>query len=419
MRAAIVSIGDELLIGQTVNTNAAWLGSKLTDVGIRIEKVYTISDHRFQIMDTFTKCEADGVDFVFITGGLGPTKDDITKKVFCEYFGVSMVKNDAVLQNVKRIFKAYNRPVRNVNKDQALVPLNAEVFINKKGTAPGMWMNKGNVAFISMPGVPTEMEYLMNCEIIPKIQLDYNLPAIYRKTLLTQGVGESDVAEMIEDIEDELPPHISLAYLPSAGMVKLRLTGFGKEVFDIKEQVHQKFDAIQKVLQDYVFGWDNETLEEIVVRLLQNHQQSLALAESLTGGSISALIASIPGVSAVYKGGVTAYQNEIKEKLLGVSKANIQEHTAVSLIVAEAMAKGAQNLMGSDWALSTTGIAGPDGGSDEIPVGTVCIAVAQPNGTVLSEKFSLGEGRSNVVIRSQRTALNFLRKALVHYHSNS
>jgi nicotinamide-nucleotide amidase len=411
MKAAIVSIGDELLIGQTINTNASWMGKKLTDFGIKVERVFTIPDQENAITDTFNFCVQNNYDFVFITGGLGPTKDDITKKVFAKFFNSELVYNEEVLQNVQRIFKAYNREVKSVNVYQALVPKEAKVFINQKGTAPAMWMQKNNSVFVSMPGVPREMEYLMDCEILPFIQNNYNLPVIYRKTLLTQGIGESFIAEIIEHIEDALPSHIKLAYLPSAGMVKLRLSAYGEDIFVIKNEVYELFNQIVPLLQDYVFGWDEDLLEQIVVNLLKEKGLSIAFAESLTSGTLSKAIASIPGASSVLKGGVVAYQNSIKVDVLGVSAKNIDQFTAVSEEVVKEMVVGVQKMMHSDIAVATSGIAGPDGGTEEIPVGSVWLAIYF-KGEILTQKFNLGEGRDAIVLRTLRTVLNWLRKLL-------
>jgi nicotinamide-nucleotide amidase len=411
MKAAIVSIGDELLIGQTVNTNASWMGKKLTDYGIKVERVFTIPDMENAIVDTFNFCVDSKFDFVFITGGLGPTKDDITKKVFANFFNSELIYNNEVLQNVQRIFKVYNREVKSVNVDQALVPKEAKVFINQKGTAPAMWMQKNNTVFISMPGVPKEMEYLMEFEVLPYIQNNYQLPSIYRKTLLTQGIGESFIAEIIEHIEDALPPHIKLAYLPSAGMVKLRISAFGKDIFEIKNEVDELFNQITPLLKDYIYGWDEDVLEEIVVNLLKDNGLSIAFAESLTSGYLAKSIATIPGASTVLKGGVVAYQNTIKVDVLGVSKKNIDEHTAVSEQVVREMVFGVQKIMQSDIAVATSGIAGPDGGTNEIPVGTVWVAIYF-KGEILTQKFNLGEGREAIVLRTLRTVLNWLRKLL-------
>lgn len=411
MKAAIVSIGDELLIGQTVNTNASWMGKKLTDYGIKVERVLTIPDNENAIIDTFNSCLNLNVDFVFITGGLGPTKDDITKKVFAKFFNSNLIHNDEVLANVQRIFKAYNREVKSVNVDQALVPEHAKVFINKQGTAPAMWMQKNKTVFVSMPGVPREMEYLMDCEVLPYIQNNYKLPVIYRKSLLTQGIGESFIAEIIEDIEDALPPHVKLAYLPSAGMVKLRLSAYGEDILKIKAEVDDLFNKIIPLIQDYVFGWDEDTLENVVVNLLLKNNLSIAFAESLTSGSLAKAIATIPGASAVLKGGVVAYQNSIKVDVLGVGASNIEKFTAVSEEVVKEMVMGVQKLMNSDIAVATSGIAGPDGGTVDIPVGTVWVAIYF-KGEILTQKFNLGEGREAIVLRTIRSVLNWLRKLL-------
>lgn len=414
MKALLISIGDELLIGQTINTNAAWIGARLTDIGIKVEEVLTIPDDPLFIKNALQKSVDLAYNFVIVTGGLGPTKDDLTKKVFADFFDAELVRDEAVLENIKAFFKAYNRSVSAVNEAQALVPKGAKVLMNKKGTAPGMWMEKGGTVCISLPGVPTEMQYIMEVEVIPFIQNHYSLPAIFRKTLLTQGIGESYIAEILSDLEDNLPSHIKLAYLPSAAMVKLRLSAYGSDVIALQEEVLQIFTVMSSLLKEYTFGWDNDTLEGAVVAMLQEKKHSLAIAESLSGGIINKAIASIPGVSAVYKGGVVAYQNEIKQRVLNISPRDIEDCGAVSKAVVQGMAYGIKNLMKSDWAIATSGIAGPDGGTDENPVGTVWIAVAGPD-FVEAKRFQLGAVRDAVVKRTERTALKMLYDFLLRY----
>jgi nicotinamide-nucleotide amidase len=411
MKAAIISIGDELLIGQTINTNASWMGEKLTDVGITVSTVYTISDDRESIIHTLNQCVAQQYKYVFITGGLGPTKDDITKKVLCEYFNDELISNQEVLDNVHKFFKAYDREVKQINKDQALVPSKAKVFVNEKGTAPGMWMTTGNMVVVSMPGIPKEMKWLMEERVIPQVLKDNVMPVIYRKTLLTQGIGESFIAELIEDIEDGLPSNIKLAYLPSAGMVKLRLTANGTNKDELSESISTIFEEIIKRIPSYIYGWDEERLENVIVNYLINHNLTLSTAESITGGLLASTITRVTGSSKVFKGSVVAYQNEIKEKVLGVDKDDLLNYGAVSEQVVIQMAKGVKKLTSSDLAIATSGFAGPDGGTEDCPVGTVWIALAIQD-EIVAKKFNLGVGREGITLRAVRTALGWLKREL-------
>jgi nicotinamide-nucleotide amidase len=412
MRALIVSIGDELLIGQTINTNAAWMGEQLSAFGIQVAEVSTISDNQADIQKALRKGVEENFQLVLITGGLGPTKDDITKKTIAAFFNQKLVQNQEVLDNVYALFNAYGREVKPVNIDQALVPEGCEVLINNAGTAPGMWIEHNGTIFVSMPGVPKEMRYLMEKRVLPKLQDEYALPVLVNKTMLTQGIGESEVAERIEDIEDGLPSHIKLAYLPSAGMVKLRLSGKGEDKILLTKEIDTLFDKILPHVEDHFFGWDKETIEGNIVEKLKLTGRTLASAESFTGGNIGAAITTVPGASQVYKGGVVAYTNEIKQHVLGVDPNDLEKYSAVSEQVIEQMAIGVRKKFNSDYGIATSGIAGPDGGTEEIPVGTVWIAIAYPNG-IWKERFQLGKGRTSIVKRGTRMALNKLLKMLV------
>lgn len=412
MRALIVSIGDELLIGQTVNTNAAWMGEQLSVFGIQVGEVITISDNERDIKKALQKGIDEDFQLVLLTGGLGPTRDDITKKTIADFFDQKLIHNEEVLQNVKVLFNAYGREVRQVNLDQALVPEHCTVLMNKAGTAPGMWLNKGGVVFVSMPGVPKEMRYLMEKCILPKLQEEYELPVLVNRTMLTQGIGESEIAERIEHIENALPKHIKLAYLPSAGMVKLRLSGKGADKEVLAAEIEKEFDKIYPFVENHFFGWDRDTIEGNIVTLLSNSNRTIATAESFTGGNIGAVITAVPGASEVYKGGIIAYTNEVKESVLGVLKEDLEQYTAVSESVIVQMAKGVKEKFNSDYGIATSGIAGPTGGSEENPVGTVWIAIANDAG-VWRERFQLGKGRSSIVLRGTRMALNSLRKIIL------
>lgn len=410
MKAAIISIGDELLIGQTVNTNASYIGEQLTLIGVDVRIVFTISDKEQDILYTLKSCQ-DKYDFAIITGGLGPTKDDITKLTLAKYFQVKLVSDPDVLDNVLSFFEKYKREVLPINLLQAEVPEGCEVMMNKAGTAPGMWMEKGNTVFVSMPGVPREMRYLVSKELVPRIQGKYNLPAIYSHHILTQGIGESYIADEISDIEDNLPVGISLAYLPSRGMVKLRVTGRGEVSHDVKKVVDQQVRLIKDKIADHVFGDNDDSLAKVVGAILSQSASTVSVAESLTGGSIGKELTAVPGSSAYFLGGVISYDAEVKIKALNVSRESIDQYNVVSEKVAVEMAKGALEKFGSTYALATTGIAGPEGGTPEIPSGTVYIAIASQN-KVSCVKFNFGGSRNDVIRRTVLSALNMLRNCL-------
>ena len=406
MNAIVISIGDELLIGQTMNTNAGWMGAALNRNGVELKEVLTISDNEFAIKEALSYTESKA-DLVLITGGLGPTKDDITKKVFAEYFDTPLIENKEALENVEVFFRRYNREMLSVNRLQALVPKGSEMLLNKVGTAPGMWMEQRGVVFVSMPGVPSEMKYLMENEVLPKIKLRFKLPVIFHQTMMTQGIGESYIAQEISDIEDELPKHIKLAYLPSPGIVKLRLSGRGTEELSLVKEIEAIFAKIEARISKHVFSKREAQLQEILNQLLTEKELTISTAESLTSGALASRITSVPGASEYFKGSIVAYTNNVKIEQLGVVKNVIRQKGVVSKEVVEQMARGAQVLFGTDYALSTSGIAGPDGGTDENPVGTVWIGIAGPHG-VFSEKFHMGKGRSRVVEKTVFSALSRL-----------
>lgn len=410
MNAIVVSIGDELLIGQTINTNAGWMGAELNKIGVEVIEVLTISDKREAIEQAMEYGESKA-NIVLITGGLGPTKDDITKKVFADYFNAPLIENKRALENVEGFFKRYNRPMLPVNKLQALVPAGSQMLLNKAGTAPGMWMENENAVFVSMPGVPSEMRYLMENEVLPRLKKKFKLPVIVHKTIMTQGVGESYIADEIEDIEDGLPNYIKLAYLPSPGLVKLRLSGKGEDAEKLDGEIESIFDKIESRIKDAVFSRKESSLQEVIGEKLKEKGLTISTAESCTSGALAARITSVPGSSAYFMGGVVAYSNEVKNKQLGVPKETLDEFGAVSEATVRKMAVGVKKLFGTDYAISTSGIAGPDGGTDEKPVGTVWIAVAGPEG-VLAERFQMGKGRERVVAKTILTSLGLLLKLL-------
>jgi len=400
----IISIGDELLIGQTINTNASWMGAQLALHGIKVSHVVTISDTREAITTALEEARKRS-QVVLITGGLGPTKDDITKHVLCDYFETKLVMDEAVLNHVESFFIKRNRPMLEVNKMQAMVPEASEVLFNEQGTAPGMWFEKNDTIFVSMPGVPYEMRYLMESHVIPRLTERFPVKKLVQKTYLTQGIGESFLAEKISDWEDQLRSEgLDLAYLPSPGMVKLRISSSSGDQI----RVAHYGEALKKMIPVYLYGEDEETLSEIVGRLLQSRGETVGTVESCTGGSIMANLTSISGSSAYVLGGFITYSNDLKIKLAHVNPDTLEDQGAVSEETVLEMAAGGKKELGVDWCISVSGIAGPLGGSDEKPVGTVWIAIDGPDRKV-SRKFLFGSDRQRTVQMSVLTALNLLR----------
>jgi nicotinamide-nucleotide amidase len=413
MKAVIVTIGDEILIGQIVDTNSAFIAKSLDKIGVEIHEMISISDNKQHILDTFSKFQ-NKVDLVIITGGLGPTKDDITKKTFCDYFDDELVVNDEVLKHVTQIIEGfYKRKITQLNIDQALVPSKCTVLHNQVGTAPGMWMKKENTVFISLPGVPFEMKYLVENEIIPKIVVEYKRPYIIHKTVLTYGIGESLLAETIENWENNLPDFIKLAYLPSPGRVRLRLSARGTDKEFLEQSIFENVTSLSKILGDSIVGFDDdETLEIVVGRLLTQQNKTISTAESCTGGKIAQVLTSVSGASNYFKGSVVSYATETKIALLGISEELIKEYSVVSAEVAREMAVNIQKLMKTDYAIATTGNAGPSKGDSDAEVGTVFIALATPN-EVLIEEFNFGQPRDKVIDRAVVKSLEIVRKEIL------
>lgn len=413
MKATIVTIGDEILIGQIVDTNSGYIAKALDKIGVQTTEMLSISDDKQHILNTFASLQ-NKVDLVIITGGLGPTKDDITKHTFCEYFDDTLVVNKAVLAHVTEIIEGfYKRPITQLNKDQALVPSKCEVLFNKMGTAPGMWMKKENTVYISLPGVPYEMKYIVENEIIPKIVKEYKRPYIIHKTILTYGQGESLIAERIENWETNLPEFIKLAYLPNPGRVRLRLTARGENKEILENAVLENVQRLTKIIGDIIVGFDeDETIEVIVGRLLTQQSQTISTAESCTGGKIAQMLTSVAGASHYFRGSVVSYSEESKIKLLGVEADLIKKHDVVSAEVASAMAKGIQKILKTDYAIATTGNAGPTTELGKAEVGTVFIALATPN-TVFVEKFNFGQPREKVIDRTANKSFEILQKEIL------
>lgn len=410
MLAEIITIGDEILIGQIIDTNSAWMAQQLNTVGIRIKQISSVSDNREHILSALKEA-SERVDLILITGGLGPTKDDITKTTLAEYFQVGMKRDQETLDNVARIFARYNRPLLEVNIRQADVPENCEVLLNKNGTAPGMWFQEKDKVFVSMPGVPFEMVYLMEDLVIPKLKAAFDLPKILHQTILTAGEGESFLAERIADIEDQLPPEIKLAYLPKLGVVRLRLSAYGEDEEKLKQELEIQTKKITERLGPTVVATEDIPLEKAILLLMAKNQQTLSLAESCTGGYLAHLFTSLPGASNVFLGGAVSYSYEMKERMLGVNADTLWENGAVSEETVREMVEGALGNFSSDYAIAVTGIAGPDGGTPEKPVGTVWIAVATKDKTS-AKKYVFGNKRIQNIERTATNAMVDLLKLL-------
>jgi len=410
MLAEIITIGDEILIGQIVDTNSAWMATELNQIGIRVKQISSVSDDREHILKALAEA-ANRVDIVFITGGLGPTKDDITKRTLAEYFNVELIEDPETLEHVKGIFARFNRPLLEVNRLQAYVPANCKVIFNQNGTAPGMWFYENKVTYISMPGVPFEMMYMMTERVLPQIKELFKLPVIIHKTILTVGEGESFLAERIADIENDLPAHIKLAYLPKLGMVRLRLSAFGEHETGLQEQVDQFAKRIiERIGAAFVIDEDI-ALEKAILDKMQVQGLTLSVAESCTGGYLSHLFTQHPGSSLVFLGGGVTYAYELKESVLGVKHETLVNFGAVSEQTVKEMVEGALKNFKSDFAIAITGIAGPDGGTETKPVGTVWIAVAG-NQKMLIKKYTFGNKRRQNIERSAVTALSMLNTLL-------
>ncbi len=413
MKAAIVTIGDEILIGQIVDTNSSFIAKSLDRIGVQIIEMISISDDKQHILDTFASLQ-NKVDLVVITGGLGPTKDDITKHTFCDYFNDTLILNKEVETHVIELIESVmKRPASQINKDQALVPSRCEVLFNKVGTAPGMWMKKENTVYISLPGVPYEMKYIVENEIIPKVVKEYQRPYILHKTIMTYGQGESLVAERIEDWENNLPQFIKLAYLPAPGRVRLRLTARGTDKEILEKAIEENVKSLAKIIGDIIVGFDeDETIEVVLGKQLSQIGKTISTAESCTGGKIAEVLTSVSGASNYFRGSVVSYVTDTKVTVLGVSQQTIDDNSVVSFQVAKEMALGIQKLMKTDYAIATTGNAGPSKGDADASVGTVFIALATPS-DVIVEEFNFGQPREKVIDRTVNKAFEMLQKEIL------
>jgi nicotinamide-nucleotide amidase len=409
--AEIITVGDELLIGQTVDTNSAWMGMQLSMRGINVNRITSVSDRREKIISSLD--EALGrVQLVLMTGGLGPTSDDITKETLAEYFGSRLVSDPRVLADITERITKRNLEMNENNRRQALVPECCKVLANHGGTAPGMLFEKGGKIVISMPGVPSEMKMIMEEHVLPMVSGMTGGRTIVHRNIMTYGTFEAKLAERLEGFESQLPSGVRLAYLPAHGVIKLRLTGTGENGPEVRQAVEEQVRKLYEIIPDVIYGENEVTLEETIGRLLFDKNLTISTAESCTGGRIASLITSVPGSSSWFTGSVVAYDNSIKTKVLGVSHETISRFGAVSEETAREMAQGMLRLAKTDYAIAVTGIAGPDGGTPEKPVGTVWIAIASANG-VTAEKHRFADDRVINISRSAYTALNLLRKQII------
>lgn len=411
MKLELLSIGDELLIGHTLNTNAHWMAHELNKIGFTIRQQMTISDEKQHILGAVDEA-LKNVDVVLITGGLGPTNDDLTMPVLNEYFGGNLVKDQEVYNDIEKLVTERGFAMNENNQRQAIVPDNCRVIRNQFGTAPGLWFERDGKVVVAMPGVPFEMKGMITNTVIPWLKEKYQLPEIVHRMVYTQGVAESMLAEQLTDWEDNLPLSIKLAYLPSYDGVKLRLSSVGEDRIQLETTIAKEIATLQSIIPDSIYSTSEQKVEEVIGELLLKNKATIATAESCTGGYISHLITSISGSSDYYKGSVISYANEIKSNELGVSESDLENFGAVSQQVVEQMAKGVKEKMNTTYSLATSGIAGPTGGTDEKPVGTVWIALATPNG-VVSKKYSFGKNRERNILKASAKALNMLREELV------
>ena len=408
INATIITIGDELLIGQVIDTNSSWIAQQLNKIGVSVKKRVAVGDDAEE-MKKALDIENGNTDVVLITGGLGPTSDDITKPFLCKYFNGKMVVNDGALENVKRLFeKVYHKPVTEVNLKQAEVPDVCEVIQNKRGSAPGMLFNNGKSIFISMPGVPYEMQGIME-DFIPYLEKKFSLPEIIHKTILTAGIGESAIAEILTNFEKELPKEIRLAYLPNYGMVRLRLTSSGFDKIKTEKVINAQFRQLRDLVKDYMVTDVDENMQEVLGKILLKNKKTISTAESCTGGAIASLITSVPGSSAYFEGSVVSYSNKIKKSLLGVKESTLDQFGAVSEETVKEMLTGLLQKMNTDYGIAVSGIMGPDGGTPDKPVGTVWIAVGNRENQHVQKLKQRFERKKNIEVTSVM-ALNMLRK---------
>ncbi len=410
MDVEIMTIGDELLYGQVVDTNSAFMGQQLGRLGLRVRQITSVSDRADELVAALDQAR-QRVSVILMTGGLGPTKDDLTKHVLARYLGRELVLDEDTLRHVEGIFARFQRPMLDVNRQQALVPAGCQVLFNAVGTAPGMWLEDQGTVFISMPGVPFEMKKLMTDQVLPRLQTRFQLAPIEHVVVMTAGLGESFLAEKIQDWEAALPPHVKLAYLPSLGSVRLRLTGTPDGQPDLRPRMLALLPPLRERIGEYIFAEEDSPLEVVVGQLLQAENYQLGTAESCTGGALAQRLTSVPGSSAYFRGSVVAYANDLKGNLLGVNAETLAAHGAVSEATVREMAEGARARLGCDVALATSGIAGPGGGTPTKPVGTIWLACATPTGTV-SRQINIDRGRQINIDYTVQLALIMLWQQL-------
>jgi len=417
VRAEIITIGDEILYGHILDTNSKWISEQLDTLGIRVGKKITVGDTPDDILHSFKEAQA-GAELVLITGGLGPTNDDITKASLANFFNVSMEINDQALEELTALFKHWGREVTETNREQAMLPANCEMISNTLGSAPGMWFDENNTVFISMPGVPHEMKKMMEDTIIPRIEKRFRTPHIFHKIIRTTGIGESWLSDKITQWEAQLPDHIKLAYLPSVMEVKLRLTASGDKKEELQADVAIEVGKLKPLIEKYIFGFDSDSLEDVVGKILKKKKLTVSTAESCTGGYLGHMITRVPGSSHYFLGGIVSYDNTVKSSVLGVDEAIITKYGAVSKETAMAMASSVRSKFKSDIGLSTTGVAGPSGGTKEKPVGTVWIGLADHTATI-AKRFSLSKERMINIQASAKIALNMVRIRLTENNQES
>ncbi|MCW8896826.1 MAG: competence/damage-inducible protein A [Flavobacteriales bacterium] len=411
MKLDILSIGDELLIGQTLNTNAHWLSKELNLIGFQIRQHTTVSDEEIAIISALNEALGNS-DVVIITGGLGPTKDDLTLNILTKYFGGKLIMNEDVYQDIEKMVTGRGYEMNELNRQQALVPDNAKVLRNKNGTAPGTWFEKDGKIVVSMPGVPYEMKAMTSNTVIPWLKEKIELPVIVHKMIYTQGIPESQLAEKLEDWENNLPNTIKLAYLPSPGRVKLRLSSIGNNRQEIEATINKEIEKVKTIIGKNIFSLTEDELQVVIGDLLRKENATLSTAESCTGGYIAHLITQVSGASDYFKGAVVSYANETKIESLGVNADDINQYGAVSKQIVEQMAIGVRTKLNTNYSIATSGVAGPSGGTDEKPVGTVWIAVASEDG-VVSKTFQFGKDRAINIERSAIAALGMLRSLII------
>jgi nicotinamide-nucleotide amidase len=412
VRAEIITIGDEILYGQILDTNTQWISLELDKLGIKTVRKSSVGDQASEITQILQEASSRA-DIVFITGGLGPTKDDLTKKILADFFDCSLAMHTEALQDVTEFFAKRGRELSDINRDQALLPTKAQFVPNKQGTAPCMWFEEKGLIWVSMPGVPFEMKAIMETEVLPRVMKHFKTPVIFHKVIKTVGIGESYLSDLIQDWELSLPAHIKLAYLPSLGIVKLRLTAFGDDLKSLSADVETELARVMPLISSYVFGYEKEELAEVVGELLRKSKASLGVAESCTGGHLAHQFTQISGSSDYFTGGIVSYANQVKMEQLGVSASILSEFGAVSEPCIRAMAEGAHKVLGTTYSLATSGIAGPTGGTEEKPVGTVWIALAHPAG-VITRKLQLAGTRMQNIHMTSLASINLLRRFLLH-----